>query len=70
MIQGHEDALAFLHQAQDGARDPDLRALIGKTIPVVETHEQLAADLLSKRDGHSMRMGRDPGPQSHKKGGH
>lgn len=37
-VQGHQKAIDVLHQLQTSAQDPDLRAAIGKAIPIVQGH--------------------------------
>lgn len=41
-VNDHQKTLKLLQKAQKNAKDPDLKALAGKTAPIVEQHLQMA----------------------------
>ena len=44
----HQEVLSTLHTAENAAQNPDLKALITKAIPTIESHLKKAQDIQSK----------------------
>ena len=51
MEQGHTQAIQMLAQAHEKLKDPQVWGLVGKMLPILEQHLQLAKDLENKTSG-------------------
>lgn len=45
MVEGHQHSIQTLSKAHEKLEDPDVRDLVGKLIPILEQHLQLAKNL-------------------------
>lgn len=48
MVEDHEHDVAELKKAQASVKDPDLKAWVDKTLPVIEDHLKMAQDINKK----------------------
>jgi putative membrane protein len=48
MVEDHEHDVAEFKKAQSSAKDPDLKAWLDKTLPVIEGHLKMAQDINKK----------------------
>ena len=53
MVQDHKGAIAMLDNSKPRITDPKLQALLGELEPTLQSHEQIAANLLSEMPGVS-----------------
>lgn len=51
MASGHRDAVAFLNAYREKTQDPDIRAFIDETLPVIKEHQRTANVLLDRKNG-------------------
>ncbi|HEX3903372.1 MAG TPA: DUF4142 domain-containing protein [Polyangia bacterium] len=53
MVHGHKGAIAMLDKSKSKITDPQLRALLAELEPTLQSHEQVAANLLGEMHGVS-----------------
>ena len=46
MIQGHTEAIEILNRSYDRLSDPEVRKFVGRVLPILQQHVQLAHDIL------------------------
>ena len=51
MVADHNNAVASFQRASKTARDPDLKAWAGKTLPTLQDHQKMAREISSKVRG-------------------